>query len=93
LISSVIVKDGETIALAGLIRDETNDTKGGIPVLSEIPVVGPLFRNTSRSAGRTELIILLTPKVVRNSNDAHTMTEDLRNRIQGLQPLNAPVKR
>jgi general secretion pathway protein D len=93
LVSSVIVKDGETIALAGLIRDENNDTRGGIPVLSEIPVVGPLFRNTSRSVGRSELIILLTPKVVRNSNDAHTMTEDLRNRIQGLQPLNARVKR
>jgi general secretion pathway protein D len=93
LVSSVIVKDGETIALAGLIRDETNDTRNGIPVLSQIPVVGPLFRDTSRSAGRSELIILLTPRVVRNSNDAHTMTEDLRRQIQGLQPLNVHVKR
>jgi general secretion pathway protein D len=93
LISSVIVKDGETIALAGLIREESDDTKNGIPVLSQIPVIGPLFRNTSRSAGRTELMVLLTPKVVRNSKDAHTMTEDLRNRIQGLPPLNVQVKR
>jgi general secretion pathway protein D len=87
LVSSVIVRDGETIALGGLIREDGNDTKNGIPVLSDIPWVGPLFRSTSRSRDRTELLVLLSPKIVRNGNDARAMTEDLRNRIQGLQPV------
>ena len=89
LVSSVIVQDGETIALGGLIREDTNDAKGGIPVLSDIPLVGPLFRNTARSQGRTELLVLLTPKVVRNAADARRMTDELRDRIHGLRPLEA----
>jgi general secretion pathway protein D len=87
LVSSIQVQDGETIALGGLIREDTNDTKGGIPVLSDIPVVGPLFRSTSRSKGRTELLVLLSPRLIKNTNDARAMTEDLRSRIQGLKPL------
>jgi general secretion pathway protein D len=92
LVSSIMVQDGETIALGGLIREDTNDSKGGIPVLSDIPVVGPLFRTTDRSRGRTELLVLLSPKIIRDTNDARTMTEDLRNRIQGLRPLDVPVR-
>ena len=87
LVSSIVVHDGETIALGGLIRDATNDTKGGIPVLSEMPVLGPLFRTTDRSTDRTELIVLLSPRVVRNVNDARDMTADLRGRIRALRPF------
>ena len=87
LVSSIQVQDGETIALGGLIRDDTNDTKGGIPVLSEIPLLGPVFRSTSRSKGRTELLVLLSPRLIKDTKDARAMTEDLRERIQGLKPL------
>jgi general secretion pathway protein D len=92
LVSSIMVQDGETIALGGLIREDTNDSKNGIPVLSDIPVVGPLFRTTDRSRGRTELLVLLSPKILKDTNDARTMTEDLRNRIRGLRPLDVPLK-
>jgi general secretion pathway protein D len=87
LVSSIIVHDGETIALGGLITENNSDTKSGIPVLSEIPVVGPLFRTTNRSNNRTELIVLLSPRVVRGVNDAREMTDDLRGRIRALKPL------
>jgi general secretion pathway protein D len=92
LVSSIRVQDGETIALGGLIREDSNDSKGGIPVLSDIPVVGPLFRNTSRSKGRTELLVLLSPKVIGDTHDARMMTQDLRDRIQGLRPLDPRSK-
>src|SRR5579884_1103806 len=87
LVSSIIVHDGETVALGGLIRADTSDTKSGIPVLSEIPGIGPLFRTTARSRDRTELIVLLSPRVVRGIDDARAMTDDLRSRIRALPPL------
>lgn len=89
LVSSVIVQDGETIALGGLITENSSDTKGGIPVLSDMPWVGPLFRSTDRSRARSELIVLLSPKIVRNVDDARAMTDDLRSRIRALRPLEA----
>jgi general secretion pathway protein D len=87
IISSVVVKDGETIALGGLISENRSDTKSGIPVLDEIPVVGPFFRSTDRSNGRTELLVMLSPRVVRNSNDAAAMTNDLLGSMRTIQPL------
>lgn len=87
LVSSIMVHDGETIALGGLIREDSSDAKDGIPIVSEIPVLGPLFGTTNRSRGRTELIVLMSPRVVRGLNDERAMTDDLRNRIRALRPL------
>jgi general secretion pathway protein D len=87
IISSVVVKDGETIALGGLISENRNDSKTGIPVLGDIPWVGPLFRSTDRSVGRTELLVMLSPRVVRNSNEAAAMTNDLLGSMRTIQPL------
>jgi general secretion pathway protein D len=92
LVSSIIVHDGETVALGGLITQNNSETKSGIPVLSEIPVVGPAFRTTNRSKARTELIVLLSPKVVRSIDDAREMTDDLRSRIRALKPFEARPK-
>ena len=87
IISSVVVKDGETIALGGLISENRNDSKTGVPVLSDIPWVGPLFRSTDRSVGRKELLVMLSPRIVRNSNDAAAMTNDLLAGMRTIQPL------
>jgi len=92
LVSSIIVHDGETIALGGLITDNASDTKNGVPVLSEIPWLGPLFRSTARSKDRTELIVLLSPRIVLDVNDARAMTEDLRSRIRALKPFGPTMK-
>ena len=87
IISSVVVKDGETIALGGLISENRDDSKTGIPLLSDIPWVGPIFRSTNRTVGRTELLVMLSPRVVRNSNDAAVMTNDLLAGMRTIQPL------
>ena len=87
LVSTVAVQDGQTIALGGLIRDSTDNSRGGIPVLSSLPWVGPLFGNYSRSLQRTELLVLLTPRVVRNPGEAQQATEELRARFRDLRPL------
>jgi general secretion pathway protein D len=66
LISTVIrLKDGETNMLAGLIRDEERDTLAGIPGLSDLPVIGRLFAHNRKQTQQTDIILTLTPRIVR----------------------------
>lgn len=85
--SSVTVKDGATIALGGLIRDSQTEGTVGVPVLSQIPVVGALFGTKTDNALRTELLVLLTPRVVRNPQEAEDVTHELKQRLQSLWTL------
>ena len=85
--STVAINSGETVALGGLIRDTNNNSVTGLPVLSEIPILGNLFKTTSDSVRRTELLVLLTPRVIRDRQDARTVTDDLRKRLRALPPL------
>jgi general secretion pathway protein D len=80
--STVVVHDGQTIVLGGLIRETESDSKAGIPGLMNLPVVGNLFSSTSKGISRTELIITLTPKVVRNPQEAYEISQELRERIK-----------
>ncbi|MGH7185176.1 MAG: type II secretion system secretin GspD, partial [Pseudomonadota bacterium] len=85
--STVAVQSGESVALGGLIRDGNVKDVTGIPLLSEIPLLGNLFKTTSDTQRRTELLILLTPRVVANRQDAREITEELRSRVRALAPL------
>jgi general secretion pathway protein D len=89
--TSIAVQDGQTIALGGLIKDTRTKGRSGLPVLSAIPILGALAGTRTDSDVRTELLILLTPRVVRSAPDAEAITEDLRKKIQALEPL-PPVK-
>jgi general secretion pathway protein D len=90
--STVIVQDGQTVALGGLIKDSRDDSRGGIPVLSDLPLLGPLFRASSKGRGRTELLVLLTPSVVRSPEQARRVTDELRERMQNVRPLGYRVR-
>jgi general secretion pathway protein D len=90
--SSVVVQDGETVALGGLIRDNQTDQRSGIPVLSSLPLIGPLFRDTQRATTRTELLVLLAPRIVRDPRRARELTDELRDRLRSLKPLDARVR-
>jgi general secretion pathway protein D len=85
--STVAVNSGETVALGGLIRDGKTNIVTGVPLLSDIPVLGNLFKTTTDFQRRTELLVLLTPRVVRDSNDARTVTDELRRRLRAVEPL------
>ena len=92
--SEVFMMTGETVALGGLIRDRQTEGVSGIPLLSEIPILGNLFKTTSNNEDRTELLVLLTPRVIRNAQDAAALTEELRRRIPSvtqLEQLLAPL--
>jgi type II secretory pathway component GspD/PulD (secretin) len=74
--SALVVQDGQTIVIGGLIREDPTTSLSGIPYLSKIPVLGYFFGNRSRTVTRTELIILLKPRVIRNVQDATGATSD-----------------
>jgi len=88
----VAVHSGDIVALGGLIRGTTSNAVSGIPVLSEIPILGNLFKTTRDSVRRTELLVLLKPRVIRDRADARAMTEELRKRLKGLQPLETKIE-
>ncbi len=80
--STVIVHDGQSIVLGGLIRENTTNSKGGIPGLMSLPVVGNLFSSSTKDTSRTELIVTLTPKVVTNPHEAYEISKELREKIK-----------
>lgn len=89
--SSVAIQTGETIALGGLIRDGKTNRVSGIPLLSDIPILGNLFKTTDDKTVRTELLVLLTPRVIRDSQDARDVTDELRQRLPSLKPLEMSI--
>jgi len=79
--SRVVVHDGQTVGLAGLIQDTSSAGNQGIPWLKDIPILGFFAGTQNNARTRTELLLLLTPRVVRDQRDAREATEELR---QGL---------
>jgi general secretion pathway protein D len=83
--SKVAVRSGESIVLGGLIRDNTTTGKTGVPLLQDIPILGKVFGTNRNNNNRTELLVVLTPRVVRTDIDIREVSEDLRDRLRGLQ--------
>lgn len=65
--TTVVVPDGQTIVLGGVFKHETSDSVNKVPLLGDLPIMGALFRNKESTSEKTELLIFITPKLVRNS--------------------------
>jgi general secretion pathway protein D len=76
--SRVAIQDGQTIGLAGLISDSDSHQNQGIPYLKNVPLLGDLFSTQNNQRTRTELLVLITPHVIRTQSDAASLTADLR---------------
>ena len=90
--TTVAVQSGETVALGGLIQDTRTRKTQGIPLLSRLPIVGPLFGSKQDDTDRTELLVLITPRVVRNMDEARRVTDELRRRVRAVQPLGERIR-
>ena len=88
--TSAVAPSGETVVLAGLISDSTNRGSSGIPGLSRIPVIGGLFGQQASGKSRDELVILITPTVVRNPEEARELTDEYGQRFRALEPIYKP---
>jgi len=91
LSTEAAVQSGDTIMLAGLITDSATDGSSGIPGLSRIPVVGALFGQKSRTSRRSEVIVLLTPSIVRDGNESRQLTDEYSRRFRAMEPLARPA--
>lgn len=81
--TTVSVKDNQTVILGGIIQRQVTTTVNKVPILGDIPILGNLFRSTSKDDTRTELLVFLTPRIVNNDADAKKMTDES---IQQLGP-------
>lgn len=86
--TTVAVQSGDTMVLAGLIKDDKNNGSSGLPLLSEIPVLGALFGSKTESDTRRELIITITPRVVNDNQQAREVTAEFRKKLTGMRKLN-----
>ncbi|HYD31110.1 MAG TPA: type II secretion system secretin GspD, partial [Azospirillaceae bacterium] len=84
--STVGVQTGETVMIGGLIRNSRRKMDSGVPILSALPVLGALFGAKGDNASRTELLVLITPRIVRSPMEARQLTEELRSRFHRIAP-------
>lgn len=68
--TSVMIKDGETLVIAGLIKDQVTDTKKKVPFLGDIPLVGLLFQKSEKTVVKQDLLIFVTPHIINNDEPA-----------------------
>ena len=81
--SQISVANGQTVLLAGLIKEQQSGARNAIPVLDQIPGLGDAFGHQSNSTERTELIIFIRPQIIRDGSDAHIIAEELRSKLRG----------
>lgn len=82
--SSVAVHDGETIVLGGLIDDNNAEGNAGIPGLKDIPWIGPLFGGKTFTRTKTELVVLITPRVVKSKQDSRLISDEFKRKLTGI---------
>lgn len=82
--TTINVKDGQTIVIGGLISDSINALESRVPYLADIPVLGNLFKNTQRNKNKINLLIFLTPHIIRNEEDAAEVSMAERDRFRDL---------
>jgi general secretion pathway protein D len=85
--TQITVQDGDTVAIGGAILETKTEGMTGIPYLSRLPVVGPLFGNKTSSTQRTELIIFLTPRVIYDTNQLIDATDEIKTNLKRVGKL------
>lgn len=90
--TTVIVQDDQTVVLGGIISDDEQRRIQKVPILGDLPLIGNLFRNSTRSKGRTELVVFITPHIVTDFGEADKIRDYERGRLQvdPLKRLDAP---
>lgn len=81
----LIVKDGQTVVLSGIMRNETSKINRKVPILGDLPLIGAIFNSIENRVTNTELIAFITPIVVENTEDADKLYEKDRNRLEDMR--------
>jgi len=83
--TTVVIKDGQTVVIGGLIDETENRTNYKVPILGDIPILGHLFRSTSSSLDKKNLYIFLTPHIIENPAEAKDLYEDKKGHIDSVE--------
>jgi general secretion pathway protein D len=86
LTTEVVARTGQTVLLGGLIRESSGTTVDKVPVLGDLPLLGAAFRNTTRGTERTELVIMLTPHIIRSPQQIDDLTRAIFENFQHIRP-------
>jgi general secretion pathway protein D len=85
--STIVVENNQTIAIGGFIRENKDVSRSRLPLLGRIPGIGVMFGNTDTSSSRTELVVLITPHVVRTRDELESASDELKGRLREVQKL------
>jgi general secretion pathway protein D len=83
--TQLIVRDGQTVVISGIMRSEESDIQRKVPGLGDIPLIGGLFQSTEKSFTKTELIAFITPVVVNNREESDKINQPMRERLNQLR--------
>jgi general secretion pathway protein D len=83
--TTLAVMDGQSVAIAGLIRESDSNARNGVPFLADIPVLGSLFGRTSRSSTRSEILILITPHVIKDADRFQELTDEIKDSLRNVR--------
>ncbi len=85
--TTVVVRNRESVLLGGIIDERVERIRNGVPFLMDVPVLGRLFRVEQDKRERTELVILITPHVIRDRNEAQVVTKEFTDRVHRLREV------
>ncbi|MDR3692472.1 MAG: secretin N-terminal domain-containing protein [Fimbriimonas sp.] len=91
--TTISAKDGDTIILGGMIRNQVTSTVNKIPLLGDLPLLGKLFRSSNSDHQKTELLVFLTPHIVRDPAEAKRLKDETEKEISISKPIDKPVRR
>jgi Flp pilus assembly secretin CpaC len=83
--TTAVIQDGETLVIGGLIGERKSRDRTGIPYLMDLPVIGRFFGSTTDDTKRTELIMLITPRVIRNRDESRSVTEEFKSKLSTIR--------
>ena len=83
--TTAVLQDGQTLVIGGIITDSVRRTRLGIPLLMDFPILGPLFRTDIERSERTELVILITPRVIRNRQEGESVTDRFLDQVRAVR--------
>jgi general secretion pathway protein D len=83
--NSIVARDGETVVLGGLFQTDTTASVTKVPLLGDIPILGHLFKRTKDIENKTSLLIFITPRVIRDSEDLKRITQENRESLKVFQ--------
>lgn len=90
--SRVAVRSGESVVLGGLISENQNKGKTGLPFFQDLPIIGFLFGSNTSDERRTELLVIITPHVMKTDQDIRDVTKDMRGRMKGLEAFQKTIE-